>query len=182
MVMHERVSGNQRNGVQPKWARRLATLPSGKPEGLSISDTNLCHRQKLDFCSLSYSVVNSYKKVVYNKYARQDSNLQPSVPKTDALSSCATDARVVPSKRELYRFRIRDQAETELRQNIFCKDPLRVLKSFDHRSHCTMPITSVTELPVKCWQAWKQFARKGERCFRSKTLIANGVMYGQTRH
>jgi hypothetical protein len=27
-----------------------------------------------------------------NKYARQDSNLQPSVPKTDALSNCATDA------------------------------------------------------------------------------------------
>jgi hypothetical protein len=26
------------------------------------------------------------------KYARQDSNLQPSVPKTDALSSCATGA------------------------------------------------------------------------------------------
>jgi hypothetical protein len=25
-------------------------------------------------------------------YARQDSNLQPSVPKTDALSSCATGA------------------------------------------------------------------------------------------
>jgi hypothetical protein len=26
------------------------------------------------------------------KYARQDSNLQPSVPKTDALSNCATGA------------------------------------------------------------------------------------------
>ena len=28
----------------------------------------------------------------YVKHARQDSNLQPSVPKTDALSSCATGA------------------------------------------------------------------------------------------
>ena len=27
-----------------------------------------------------------------NKYARKDLNLQPSVPKTDALSNCATDA------------------------------------------------------------------------------------------
>ena len=27
-------------------------------------------------------------------YARRDSNPQPSVPKTDALSSCATDARL----------------------------------------------------------------------------------------
>ena len=27
------------------------------------------------------------------KYTRQDSNLQPSVPKTDALSSCATGAK-----------------------------------------------------------------------------------------
>ena len=26
------------------------------------------------------------------EYARQDSNLQPSVPKTDALSNCATGA------------------------------------------------------------------------------------------
>ena len=26
------------------------------------------------------------------KHTREDSNLQPSVPKTDALSSCATDA------------------------------------------------------------------------------------------
>jgi hypothetical protein len=30
------------------------------------------------------------------KYARQDSNLQPSVPKTDALSNCATGARRPP--------------------------------------------------------------------------------------
>ncbi len=29
---------------------------------------------------------------VLRKHARQDSNLQPSVPKTDALSSCATGA------------------------------------------------------------------------------------------
>jgi hypothetical protein len=28
----------------------------------------------------------------YKNYARQDSNLQPSVPKTDALSNCATGA------------------------------------------------------------------------------------------
>ncbi len=27
------------------------------------------------------------------EYTRQDSNLQPSVPKTDALSSCATGAK-----------------------------------------------------------------------------------------
>ena len=29
---------------------------------------------------------------IAGQYTRQDSNLQPSVPKTDALSSCATDA------------------------------------------------------------------------------------------
>ena len=29
------------------------------------------------------------------KYARQDSNLQPSVPKTDALSNCATGAKTL---------------------------------------------------------------------------------------
>ena len=35
--------------------------------------------------------VSPYKIRTY-KYARRDSNSQPSVPKTDALSSCATDA------------------------------------------------------------------------------------------
>jgi hypothetical protein len=32
------------------------------------------------------------KRGLLVNYARQDSNLQPSVPKTDALSSCATGA------------------------------------------------------------------------------------------
>jgi hypothetical protein len=32
------------------------------------------------------------RKPLFFKYARKDSNLQPSVPKTDALSNCATDA------------------------------------------------------------------------------------------
>jgi hypothetical protein len=34
------------------------------------------------------------------KYARQDSNLQPSVPKTDALSNCATGARQAANSKD----------------------------------------------------------------------------------
>ena len=51
--------------------------------------------------------------VVYQrltKHARQDSNLQPSVPKTDALSSCATGARVSLLK-------LKEQSTTNARQD-----------------------------------------------------------------
>ncbi len=39
-----------------------------------------------------YELAGSLKFARRDEYARKDSNLQPSVPKTDALSNCATDA------------------------------------------------------------------------------------------
>ena len=45
-------------------------------------------KESLSLCELACSL----KFAGCDEYARKDSNLQPSVPKTDALSNCATDA------------------------------------------------------------------------------------------
>ncbi len=54
-----------------------------------------------------------------NKHARQDSNLQPSVPKTDALSNCATDALQVEHLIETHHPREARVVTLELKSTVF---------------------------------------------------------------
>ena len=77
-----------RPSVRKARARQAGAEKSKMPKTLQISAIN-ASRKKTSHSTNWPVALSSLDEA---KYARQDSNLQPSVPKTDALSNCATDA------------------------------------------------------------------------------------------